>query len=164
MNLSLNNKLIPLTLIQLNAWISYLRKEVNYYIKDHIHYLKPLLESNLLYFVTRFYKNLEKPVRNFSCLHVFNIFPACAPPPPPPPPPPLLHKPAKKIFSFYFFNSFPRRPPPPPPPNGSLSKNTGQYTKSRIMYKRLGPWFRFVLNPPPPISLPLPPIQMCKES
>ena len=83
MNLSLNNKLIPLTLIQLNAWISYLRKEVNYYIKDHIHYLKPLLESNLLYFVTRFYKNLEKPVRNFSCLHVFNIFPACAPPPPP---------------------------------------------------------------------------------
>ena len=83
MNLSLNNKLIPLTLIQLNPWISYLRKEVNYYIKDHIHYLKPLLESNLLYFVTRFYKNLEKPVRNFSCLHVFNIFPACAPPPPP---------------------------------------------------------------------------------
>ena len=117
MNLSLNNKLLPLTLIQWDAWISYLRKEVNYYIKDHIHYLKPLLESNLLYFVTRFYKNLEKPVRNFSCLHVFNIFPACA---------------------------------PPPPPNGSLSKNTGQYTKSRIMYKRLGPWFRFVLNPPPP--------------
>ena len=131
MNLSLNNKLLPLTLIQLNAWISYLRKEVNYYIKDHIHYLKPLLESNLLYFVTRFYKNLEKPVRNFSCLHVFNIFPACA---------------------------------PPPPPNGSLSKNTGQYTKSRIMYKRLGPWFRFVLNPPPPnITPPAPNTNVQRE-
>ena len=44
--------------------------------------MKPLLESNLLYFVTRFYKNLAKPVGNFSCLHVFNIFPACASFPP----------------------------------------------------------------------------------
>ena len=78
MNFSLNNKLLSLTLIRVNAWISYLRKEVNYYIKNCIHYMKPLLESNLLYFVTRFYKNLAKPVGNFSCLHVFNIFPACA--------------------------------------------------------------------------------------
>ena len=82
MNFSLNNKLLSLTLTRVNAWISYPRKEVNYYIKNCIHYMKPLLESNLLYFVTRFYKNLEKPVRNFSCLHVFNIFPACASFPP----------------------------------------------------------------------------------
>lgn len=82
MNFSLNNKLLSLTLIRVNAWISYLRKEVNYYIKNCIHYMKPLLESNLLYFVTRFYKNLAKPVGNFSCLHVFNIFPACASFPP----------------------------------------------------------------------------------
>ena len=82
MNFSLNNKLLSLTLIRVNAWISYLRKEVNYYIKNCIHYMKPLLESNLLYFVTRFYKNLAKPVRNFLCLHVFNIFPACASFPP----------------------------------------------------------------------------------
>ena len=82
MNFSLNNILLPLTLVWLNAWTSYLRKEVNYYIKNCIHYMKPLLESNLLYFVTRFYKNLAKPVGNFSCLHVFNIFPACASFPP----------------------------------------------------------------------------------
>ena len=39
--------------------------------------MKALFESNLLY-LRNFTKNKTKPVGNFSCLRVFNIFPACA--------------------------------------------------------------------------------------
>ena len=82
MNFSLNNKLLSLTLTRVNAWISYPRKEVNYYIKNCIHYMKPLLESNLLYFVTRFYKNLENLSETFR-VYMFLTFSQPALPFPP---------------------------------------------------------------------------------
>ena len=42
--------------------------------------MKLVYESHLLYLLTRIYKvqPCAKPVRNFSCLRIFNIFPACA--------------------------------------------------------------------------------------